>query len=101
MRITCCYCGPRSSFEFAYRGDATVLRPDADPLRALDDRARQSWIDYVYLRGNPAGHHRELWQHIAGCRAWLVVTRDTATHAISGVEAASDVARRLRGSRVR
>jgi heterotetrameric sarcosine oxidase delta subunit len=98
MRITCRYCGPRSVSEFVYRGDATVARPNADPSQVLDAPARQRWVDYVYLRENPAGVHRELWQHTAGCRAWLVVTRDTATHAISGVEAASDVARRRGGS---
>ena len=50
------------------------------------------WAGYVYLRDNPAGAHRELWQHTGGCRAWLVVTRDTVTHAISFVEAARAVA---------
>jgi methylglutamate dehydrogenase subunit B len=38
----------------------------------------------VYLRDNPAGVNRELWQHVRGCRRWLVVTRDTRSHAISG-----------------
>ena len=45
-------------------------------------------MDYVYLRDNPMGAHRELWYHAAGCHAWLVVTRDTRSHAISSVEAA-------------
>ena len=58
----------------------------------LDDAARQRWHEYVYLRDNPAGPHRELWQHVSGCRAWLVVTRDTRTHEVLGVEAARDVA---------
>ncbi len=49
----------------------------------LDDAARAQWHDYVYLRDNPAGPHRELWQHVSGCRAWLVVTRDTRTHEIA------------------
>jgi methylglutamate dehydrogenase subunit B len=98
MRINCCYCGPRSDEEFVYRGDATVARPDGGPLLALDAAARQRWIDYVYLRQNPAGSHRELWQHVSGCRAWLVVTRDTTSHAIERVEVARDVARLLRGS---
>jgi sarcosine oxidase subunit delta len=97
MRITCWYCGPRSVGEFVYRGDATVVRPAADPAQLLDAQARQRWVDYVYLRENPAGVHRELWQHTAGCRAWLVVTRDTTTHEISEVVAASDVARRRGG----
>jgi len=44
------------------------------------------------LRDNPAGAHRELWQHVGGCRAWLVVTRNSVTHAILEVEAARNVA---------
>jgi methylglutamate dehydrogenase subunit B len=92
MRIDCCHCGPRGNEEFVYLGDATVERPGADPGAALDDGTRQQWMDYVYLRDNPAGPHRELWQHVAGCRAWLVVTRDVRTHAILKVEPARDVA---------
>ena len=92
MRIDCCHCGPRGNEEFTYLGDATVQRPPADPGRALDDGARARWHDYVYLRDNPAGPHRELWQHVSGCRAWLVVTRDVRTHAILQVEPARDVA---------
>ena len=82
MRIDCCYCGVRGNEEFAYLGDATVVRPHADPAcRSTMPRAARG-IDYVYLRDNPAGPHRELWQHVSGCRAWLVVTRDTRTHEI-------------------
>lgn len=44
--------------------------------------------EYVYQRDNPAGPHRELWHHGAGCHAWLVVTRDTRSHAITAVEPA-------------
>ena len=43
---------------------------------------------YVYLRDNPAGVQRELWYHGSGCQAWLIVTRDTLTHAIAAVTAA-------------
>jgi methylglutamate dehydrogenase subunit B len=92
MRIECCYCGVRGSEEFQYLGDATVQRPDADPIAPLDQAAREQWMDYVYWRDNPAGPHRELWQHVSGCRAWLVVTRDTRTHEVLGIEAARDVA---------
>ena len=55
--------------------------------------------DYVYLRDNPAGPHRELWYHAGGCRAWLIVGRDTRTHAISGAEPARAIglARRQAG----
>jgi methylglutamate dehydrogenase subunit B len=85
MRIACPHCGTRGLDEFAYLGDATVTRPDPDAGEA-------AFVDYVYVRDNPAGLHRELWQHAAGCQSWLVVTRDTRTHAIASVEAARDVA---------
>ncbi|HEX2842339.1 sarcosine oxidase subunit delta [Hyphomicrobium sp.] len=87
MRIACPYCGERSLDEFVYSGDATVKRPDfASPTAAVD------FTRYVYERTNPPGEHRELWYHSAGCHAWLVVTRNVATHAISKVESARDVA---------
>jgi heterotetrameric sarcosine oxidase delta subunit len=88
MRIRCPWCGERGLEEFTYRGDATVRRP-----ASLDTSAEQAWVDYVYLRDNPAGRHREYWYHGAGCHAWLVVTRDTRTHEILSVElAAGDAA---------
>lgn len=85
MRLTCPFCGSRGVEEFTYRGDATVRRPAGDTDAA-------AWVDYVYLRDNPAGPHQELWYHGAGCRSWLVVTRDTRTHLISDVRAARAVA---------
>jgi sarcosine oxidase subunit delta len=81
MRIKCPYCGERALEEFTYRGDATVRRPES-----LEPGAAEAWTDYVYLRDNPAGPHKEHWHHSAGCHAWLTVTRDTRTHAISAVE---------------
>ena len=80
MRITCPHCGPRDLVEFSYQGDATLTRPD--PASADQD----AWNAYVYDRANPAGEHREVWQHSGGCRKHLVVTRNTLTHVISGVE---------------
>lgn len=87
MRIKCPFCGERGLDEFAYYGDATVTRPD---LAAPD--AMEKFTAYVYERANPAGLHRELWYHAAGCHAWLVVTRDTTSHKIATVETARDVA---------
>ena len=81
MRIRCPYCGERALEEFIYRGDATVTRPGS-----LEPQATGAWVDYVYLRDNPDGHHREHWHHSAGCHAWLVVTRDMRTHEILAVE---------------
>ena len=83
MRIACPHCGPRDLAEFSYQGDATRARPDP----ASTDQ--EAWNAYVYDRANPAGEHREYWQHSAGCRKHLVVTRDTLSHVISRVEFAS------------
>jgi sarcosine oxidase subunit delta len=74
MRIPCPFCGDRDAQEFVYRGDAAPQRP-------ADDTAM---FDYVYLRENLAGTMDEHWYHAQGCRNWLVVSRDTRTHAISG-----------------
>lgn len=86
LRIHCPFCGERDHDEFTYGGDATVKRP------ALDDRSIDRWYRYVFLRANPKGPHREFWQHVHGCRAWLIVERNTATHEILGVEMAAEVA---------
>ena len=80
--------GPRDSSEFTYIGDAALIdRPDWQAQDAL-----VQYINYGYLRDNPAGNHRELWFHEQGDRSFLVVTRNTLTHKISNVELASDVA---------
>ena len=85
MRLTCPECGERDSREFAYLGAAKLLdRPKGDAGVA-------AFHDYVNIRDNPAGPLRELWQHEMGCRAWLVVTRNTLTHEISAVVLAQDV----------
>lgn len=81
MRIRCPYCGERALEEFTYRGDATVKRPDS-----INESAHDAWVDYVYLRDNPAGPHKELWHHSAGCHGWLEVTRNTVTHEILSVK---------------
>ena len=77
MLIPCPYCGSRDAQEFSYLGDANPVRPDpASP------GAANLFHDYVYLRDNPAGAHRELWYHVAGCRRWVEVFRDTLTHTV-------------------
>jgi sarcosine oxidase subunit delta len=81
MRIPCPICGERDRREFYYRG-AALERPDAGAGDAF-------WADYVHLRDNPAGKTRDLWYHADGCGAWLVVTRDTVSHAIHGAELAA------------
>ena len=89
MIITHPLLGPRDAQEFVYLGDASLInRPDG---MAAD--AAGQFHDYLYLRDNPAGLHRELWYHEQGDRSWLVVTRNTLTHEITQVDLARDVAR--------
>lgn len=79
--------GPRDVSEFTYLGDASLMeRPD---WKGCD--AEKQYHDYIYLRDNQAGEHRELWFHEQGDRSWLVVTRNTLTHEITRVELAREV----------
>ncbi len=89
MLIKCPYCGERPSEEFTYRGDARPNRPDS-----LEESAMEEWFDYVYLRDNVKGKMHEHWHHSGGCRAWLVVERDTQSHEVFGVTTAQDYARK-------
>lgn len=77
LLITCPWCGPRDESEFSYGGEADIVRP-SDP-EALDDAA---WADYVFMRTNTRGLHREQWVHAHGCRRWFKAERDTVTYDI-------------------
>lgn len=79
MRIPCPYCGERSNDEFWVRGDASPYRGSTSVAGEAEA------ADRVYFRDNRAGSHAELWYHQGGCRQWLVVTRDTRSHAIVAV----------------
>ncbi|MDG1457231.1 MAG: sarcosine oxidase subunit delta [Pseudoprimorskyibacter sp.] len=79
MRIRCPFCGERGLEEFSPKGDAAPTRP------ALSNKDPEAWHSFVHLRENPKGQHREYFQHSGGCRAWLIVTRDTRTHNILDV----------------
>lgn len=84
MRLKCPLCGTRDRREFTYYGAEDYLdRPAADA--GLD-----AWDNYLHLRDNPAGVTKDLWYHEAGCSQWLLVTRNTVTHAISAVELVAD-----------
>lgn len=76
LRIPCPLCGERDYTEFRYGGDARKRRPS----HGLPDL--KVWHDYVFLFDNVKGPHREFWQHVVGCRQWLVVERNTATNRI-------------------
>ncbi len=86
MRVTCPFCGERDRREFTVQGDDTSL---ARPHR---DAPPEDWHAYVHLRDNRAGPIREMWYHDP-CGAWLVVERDTVTHAVHGTTLARETPR--------
>jgi len=69
----------------AYR---VIIGRDA---RLMDRPPEGPGWEQVFLRENPAGRHRELWRHEAGCGAWLVVERDVTTHEVFGAELAETI----------
>ena len=87
MRLTCPLCGARDLREFTCRGSAALL------ARPAAEAGAEAWHAYLNLRDNPEGPNVELWQHVGGCRAWLRVVRDTATHAVGEVGLAREAAR--------
>ena len=80
LLISCPWCGPRDETEFHYGSEAHRTYP-ADP-HALND-AR--WGSFIFARENPKGPVAERWCHSSGCRRWLQIVRDTATHEILAV----------------
>lgn len=75
LLITCPHCGPRDEIEFACGGEAARPRPD-DPMSLSDAQ----WAEYLFMRRNPKGVHRERWNHSAGCRRWFNLARHTVNH---------------------
>jgi sarcosine oxidase subunit delta len=80
--IHCPHCGVRPKEEFQIRGDAGLVRP-------APNAPDKTWTDYVFLRDNPMGRYKELWQHVSGCRRWLIVERDTVSHQVFAVSDAA------------
>jgi heterotetrameric sarcosine oxidase delta subunit len=74
LLIPCPWCGPRDEPEFQFGGEPAT-RPSAD----VTD---ETWANYLYLKNNRKGGHRELWCHAGGCGQWFTLERDTLTHEI-------------------
>ncbi len=78
LLIPCPHCGPRSGAEFTFERPVESIVPlDAAPEAAMRR---------LYTRDNPRGPSLELWRHAYGCRAWLTIERDTATHVIASAK---------------
>ena len=89
MLIPCPHCGARPAEEFTFLGDAKPVRPASNDAATMDQ-----WFDYVYLRDNPKGAIDEYVHHSGGCRAWLVIRRNTETHEVTGTVTAGAWSRR-------
>ena len=64
-RIACPFCDPRELEEFSFR--STLPQSGAGAIAA------------VYERIDRPDSSVEHWQHVKGCRAWLVVHRNPST----------------------
>ena len=77
--IECPWCGERDESEFNCVGEAHIERPlDTEKL------SDEEWADYVFMRSNPKGLHREQWLHTAGCRRYFNAERDTVSYRFVG-----------------
>jgi sarcosine oxidase subunit delta len=74
MLIPCPICGPRASAEFAFERPLETIAPLSTPPGAL--------LQQLYTRTNPRGASLELWRHVHGCRAFLILNRVAASHEI-------------------
>lgn len=77
LLIPCPWCGERAEIEFAYGGEAHLVRPPEPG--ALDDA---DWADYVFMRSNRKGPMLERWVHAHGCGRWFNAARDTVSYRI-------------------
>ena len=78
LLIECPWCGLRDETEFSYAGEAHIARP-----LETEKLSDEEWADYLFMRKNPKGQHREQWLHAAGCRRYFNAVRDTVTYKIS------------------
>lgn len=71
-QLQCPFCGARELQEFEFR-----------KTRA---NVTTSEFSTVYLRVDSVDLSVEYWQHVQGCRAWLLVQRNPSTGAVLSIE---------------
>jgi len=72
-RLACPFCGPRELREFEFH-------------KSLPAAASQGEFERTYLRVADAELSIEHWQHVGGCRAWLLVHRNPSSGVTLAVE---------------
>ena len=64
-RLACPFCGPRELEEFSFR-------------KTLPDPGASAYAS-VYERTVMLDSSLEHWQHVGGCRAWLLIRRNPSS----------------------
>jgi sarcosine oxidase subunit delta len=70
--INCPNCGKRSVYEYKFGGECKQPPDQGAGMKA--------WCDYLHFNQNSSGFQDEWWYHSAGCRDWIKIRRNTATH---------------------
>ena len=68
-RLVCPFCGPRELREFEFH-------------KTLPADESAGAFERTYERSAELHRSLEHWQHVGGCRAWLLVERDPSTGAV-------------------
>jgi sarcosine oxidase subunit delta len=71
-QLVCPFCGPRELEEFSFR--KTLPESNSTPFAE------------VYERANRLDLSVEHWQHVHGCRAWLIVRRNPSSGQVLEVQ---------------
>ncbi len=74
----CPFCGLRDETEFHFGAEAGKQRPEP-----ANEVSAERWAGYLYMRDNPKGAAREIWQHLT-CGEFFILERDTLTHEVNG-----------------
>jgi sarcosine oxidase subunit delta len=72
-RLACPFCGPRELREFEFRSTVAAAGSEGE-------------FERTYLRVADTGLSIEHWQHVGGCRAWLLVRRNPSSGETLDVE---------------
>ncbi len=71
-RLVCPFCGARELGEFEFR--KTLPEPGGTPFAQVYERIERPALSV------------EHWQHVEGCRGWLLVHRNPSTGDVLGTE---------------
>ena len=85
--MACPFCGLRPLEEFLFRKTVPNVVTGSGNGAAAGTDVTDSASAYaqVYLRVDSAERSVEEWQHVAGCRAWLLVDRNPSTGVVRSV----------------